>query len=315
MSSASQPTYVVGIGSQRAGSTLLAQVLDECTPVYMHPLKELHYFDTVEETRPIYMLHKFLRSRVREAEERSRGWRGAVRDGRRRARRTSWKALGRGQDLRLEDLRSLNEQHTIEVLQRCASAQELRDVPYLEMFWPGADEHLALGEVTPEYMLIADAGVERMRGVLGPEARIILQRRDPIKRILSSFVLLRGYLNKDELSESDLAEEELLALIATDGGFIRQQYAFSDFERSSRRYRRHFDNVLELQMESMVRGDDSVRRGLSDLLETPIDPVAYRKIVGTRVNSFGDLRFSDELVAEVEDGFERYLRGRSDSAD
>lgn len=34
--------FVIGIGSQRAGSTLLHKILDECTNIFIHPVKELH---------------------------------------------------------------------------------------------------------------------------------------------------------------------------------------------------------------------------------------------------------------------------------
>ena len=43
--------FVLGIGSQRAGSTLLHHCLDVASDVFMHPLKELHYFDTLHGVR------------------------------------------------------------------------------------------------------------------------------------------------------------------------------------------------------------------------------------------------------------------------
>ena len=51
--------FVIGIGSQRAGSTLLYTILEQCTPIYMHPVKELHYFDTLFNVRNPSVLHKF----------------------------------------------------------------------------------------------------------------------------------------------------------------------------------------------------------------------------------------------------------------
>ncbi len=62
MQSASQK-FVIGIGSQRAGTTLLHTILSECTPVFMHPLKELHYFDTLFDTRDIQLLRGVSRFR------------------------------------------------------------------------------------------------------------------------------------------------------------------------------------------------------------------------------------------------------------
>ena len=51
--------FVIGIGSQRAGSTLLYTILEQCTPIYMNPVKELHYFDTLFGVRHPNVLQKF----------------------------------------------------------------------------------------------------------------------------------------------------------------------------------------------------------------------------------------------------------------
>ena len=151
-----------------------------------------------------------------------------------------------------------------------------------------------------------------MRAVVGADARIILLRRDPVRRILSSFVLLRGYLKSGEVEASQLDEEGLLDMIEEDGLFIRQQYAFSDYDTAARRYREYFDNVLEIEMADLIAGDDAVRQGLAHLLGVHIDRRRYARLVSTRFNSFGDPRFSDELVSAVERGFADYLDGASD---
>ena len=52
--------FVIGIGSQRAGSTLLHKILDSCTDIFMHPIKELHYYDTLFDVRKDEFLKKFI---------------------------------------------------------------------------------------------------------------------------------------------------------------------------------------------------------------------------------------------------------------
>ena len=51
--------FVIGIGSQRAGSTLLHRILEQCTDIFMHPVKELHYYDTLFEVRGARALRVF----------------------------------------------------------------------------------------------------------------------------------------------------------------------------------------------------------------------------------------------------------------
>ena len=59
--------YVIGIGSQRAGSTLLHRVLAACTPVWMHPMKELHYFDVVAGATAFRMMQRLSTHLVEQA--------------------------------------------------------------------------------------------------------------------------------------------------------------------------------------------------------------------------------------------------------
>lgn len=304
--------YVVGIGSQRAGSTLLAQLLDDCTPVYIHPQKELHYFDTVAGNRPLDWLRDYLETNQRIAEQRSAGLAGLARQAGRRVRDAGRTVSGRGEVVRASRIRERNQRHTTELILSCASAEDLARIPYVDLFAPAAGTYPMVGEITPEYQLLDGTGVARMRAVVGADARIILLRRDPVRRILSSFVLLRGYLKSGEVEASQLDEEGLLDMIEEDGLFIRQQYAFSDYDTAARRYREYFDNVLEIEMADLIAGDDAVRQGLAHLLGVHIDRRRYTRAVSTRFNSFGDPRFSDELVSAVERGFADYLNGASD---
>lgn len=307
MPAARRQKYLVGIGSQRAGSTLLAHLLDECTPVYIHPQKELHYFDTVTGNRPLDWLREYLETNQRIAEQRSVGLAGLARRAGRRVRDTGRTLTGRASVVQASRVRERNQRWTTEMVLSCASAEDLARIPYVDLFAPAAGTYSMVGEITPEYQLLDDTGVARMRAVIGSDARIILLRREPVARILSSFVLLRGYLSSGEVEASQLDEEGLLEMIEEDGLFIRQQYAFSDYDTASRRYREYFDNVLEIEMADLIAGDDAVRKSLADLLGVHIDKRRYARTVSTRVNSFGDPRFSEELVSAVERGFADYL--------
>ena len=51
--------FIIGIGSQRAASTLLHTLLSDSSDAFMHPVKELHYFDTLFGVRPQEALTEF----------------------------------------------------------------------------------------------------------------------------------------------------------------------------------------------------------------------------------------------------------------
>jgi hypothetical protein len=46
-----KPNFILGIGSQRAGSTLICRLLEKHSQIRMNPVKELHYFDTLLKIR------------------------------------------------------------------------------------------------------------------------------------------------------------------------------------------------------------------------------------------------------------------------
>lgn len=50
---------ILGIGSQSAGTLLLYNILDQCTDIAMHPMTELHYFDTLYGARDKSLLQEF----------------------------------------------------------------------------------------------------------------------------------------------------------------------------------------------------------------------------------------------------------------
>ncbi len=308
MQSASQK-FVIGIGSQRAGTTLLHTILSECTPVFMHPLKELHYFDTLFDTRDIQLLRGV--SRFRHG-RRTMGRRAKAAAAQRIAARTGLLLRGRLKEYQESGLRERTLDHSLTVLSQVESLDDLKSVPYGDLYRPAIEDHDAVGEISPEYMLLPDEGVTFMRGQCGPRTTIILLRRDPIDRILSSYVLLKAYRSTAPLGPLDVTEDEMWRELEDGGVWLQNQYELSNYEDAERRFSRRFSNVTTIDLESLSSGNRSFSRYLSDRIDAPVDVSRYREIVATKANSFGDFTFSDDLVRALQQGFDRAMaRNRS----
>jgi hypothetical protein len=179
----------LGIGAQRAGTTWLYANLSVQPGIWMPPVKELHYFDEKAVLR-----HAAFVWRVLGRSDPDQRWRRQLRDRgrvRRRAGRwpTKWEFryfLGRPSD----DW-------------------------YLNLFEPGKGR--ISGEVTPSYMTLPAADVERVHQLL-PEARIILLMRNPIERAWSGAVMeLRDFPSAE-------AADRLPAVIEAASSRLRTDY-------------------------------------------------------------------------------------------
>jgi hypothetical protein len=161
--------FVIGVGSQRAGSTLLHQLLAESTQVFMHPLKELHYFDTKFGARPVTALKSFSRQQLkREINSIVDAVDYSFIDDR-------YKCY-----IRTNNMYANNDFKTIE---------------YIDLFRPFLRKTNILGEVTPEYMLLSIDDLKLVRKEIGADAMIILICRDPVDRLLSAVKLMNKYNN------------------------------------------------------------------------------------------------------------------------
>ena len=275
------PPYVIGIGSQRAGSTLLHRILAESTPVVMHPLKELHFFDTADGVRPIAALHRYCRH-LAEARASANGsaWR-------------RWRRLGRPPS----GARDQTVARTIEAFLKCESAQQVADLDYRELFRPLASDTAVVGEITPEYMLLSHEGLRRMHDTIGADARLIMMRRDPVQRFISSYYLSKHYLQ--EQTASPLNETELLDAVRQEPHWVLRQWDFSDYEFALDDYRKVFPHVLDIELEHLVAAPSEVADTLSRFLDLDVDAAAVARLVQRKANEGVAFPVSDEVRHEI----------------
>jgi hypothetical protein len=265
--------FVIGIGSQRAGSTLLHRILDQCTTVFMHPVKELHYFDTLYNVRHQDVLIKYSQKQVeREL------------DNIITAKEYSF----------LEGKKYKCYLRTNNILSR----GNIDDVNYLDLYRPCLLGNEMIGEITPEYMILPEDGVKHMAQTLGKEALIILIKRNPVERFISAFKLLKAYGNENV--DMSNFESEILEVFETMPTWVAQQKELNDYIKAEEKFRKYFDNVLVISYEELTTEPDVSYAILRKFLKTEIDKEKFYKILETRVNQIGKTsRLSEKAKTQI----------------
>lgn len=136
-----------GVGATKAGTSWLHRYLDSHPDCHLRGIKELHYFDALEEDR--------LQARHRRA-------------------RRDCVALAQGEAPRRR--RALK-----------AYARMLRDgspEAYMAFLTDGRKEQSLVGDITPAYALLPEARLRQMAG-LAPDVRFVYLLRDPVARLWS----------------------------------------------------------------------------------------------------------------------------------
>ncbi len=254
--------FVIGIGSQRAGSTLLHRVLEQCSPIYMNPIKELHYFDTLFGVRNPGVLHKF-----------------------------SVNQLNReiNKIVKEKDFGFINQRYKNSLRANFLLAtKKVQHIDYIDLYRPCVNSHEFLGEITPEYMILPQEGIKKMRETVGDDAKIILLARNPVKRFISAFkLLMHGRSDADK----SLFEEEMLSILKNPNSeWLKVQDSFNDYELALSNYQQEFKHVLMLSHDELFGSVEETAEKLSDFLELQLSLPSYKKIVGTKINALDETR-------------------------
>ncbi|MCE2680772.1 MAG: sulfotransferase [Burkholderiales bacterium] len=273
--------FVIGIGSQRAGSTLMHKLLESSSNVFMHPLKELHYFDTLYGYRSKAALQQFSSRQIYREMDRI---------------------------ITAQNLGFINDYFRCYVRANLMLAGgDVQNIKYLDLFRPMIKSHQWLGEITPEYMLFDEPSIEKMRDVIGENARIVLVCRDPVDRFISSMKLMNTYnqLNFDSATVQRWVNTEIDA----DSMWIKSQDGYNDYEGAMKRFTRFFKHVAVYDYKQLVSNPASIAADLVQNLGLEIDGDKFCAGVNQVVNALGD-NFS--IDAELRTKLEQRYAASSD---
>ncbi len=150
--------YFVCIGAQKAGTTWLARALARHDDVFVTPVKEIHYFDHIVGLTEHLSARK-RRSRFRKYHQRM------------------W-----------TQLHNWREHRAQAAWYRSYMRTDLDDDWYASLF-AHRDGKKVAGEITPEYALIGEPGLNHLKK-LAPDARVIFIMRNPVSRAWSQLLHL-----------------------------------------------------------------------------------------------------------------------------
>ncbi len=276
-----QHRFVIGIGSQRAGSTLLHNLLDESTSIFMHPLKELHYFDSLFHVRAPQALVAFSRRQL---------------------------------DRQLDEIIAATQYGFIDKSYKCLlrtnkilASTPVENVDYLNLFRPCLMENPVIGESTPEYMLFSVEQLRKMKVIVGEDASFILVCRNPVRRLLSAAKLVSDYHGLN--MTNDQMNEWLAKTIADETGWMTAQDRYNDYRGAMERYTSVFRRVVAVSYDDLVTEPKMAAAKIAGVIGVDIDEEAFQGGVATVHNALSSkFEFDPKLVENLT---ERYRAEQS----
>lgn len=159
-------SFLYGIGAARAGTTWLAQALRAHPQAALPAVKELHYFDALENGSAMLAMDQLIRQRSKVRDELSE----AVKVGPQRLLRTRVAEIDRWMGL--------------------IGSQREDDARYAELLTARASEGTRLvADITPAYATLSEASFARMAALNGGDTKFLMLLRDPVERLWSNIRL------------------------------------------------------------------------------------------------------------------------------
>jgi hypothetical protein len=273
--------FVICIGSQRAGTTLFHRLLGETTSIFMHPVKELHYFDTINEIRPQQALTSFSRKQLKN---------------------------------QIDTITGANSFDFIDDAYKCMlrankmlAFRPASEIQYHDLFRPMLSSKELLGEATPEYMMLTADQISKMSQVISTNAVIILLCRDPVKRILSSAKLFNVY--NDLTMDSETLSSWLMSCIQDNNSWITAQDKYNNYEAAINNYTNIFPNFLALSFEEMLIDPAGTAAKLQDELGIQVNQEAFVESSKKVTNSLSEQTIdSPDLINVLSDRYSESKR-------
>lgn len=181
-----KPKFIC-IGAQKAGTTWLHRNLNQHPQVWLHPAKEIHYFDE------LFLKEKFIQK----------------------------DRLILLKNLLDNQVESSNVNYEkLKLFSEFALSHPKDDEWYLSLF-QNMDKDCIAGDITPSYSALPEVGVQHMQQLLGNEVKILYIMRNPIKRVWSQLVMNK---RQEIQNNQEVTTEEWLRLINSQSTKNRSDY-------------------------------------------------------------------------------------------
>jgi hypothetical protein len=243
--------HFVCIGAQRSGTTWLYKNLARHDQIFLPPVKELHYFDSLDNTRSRYKQSrsKFLKKHVSTF-----------------LKSTALTLLKRERNLWIDLDFWLNY-----------FSGDGSPEWYKSLFIKAANAGKITGEITPAYSILPSENIQRLKCV-NPDVKLIYILRNPIERSFSQSI--KYFVGKMKLSISEVSKEDIIEFLQSTLCTSR-----SDYLSSLQNYRQYF------QAEHIfICFFDEIREQPSELLTRichfiGVKPLSDDQVIKEAINS------------------------------
>ena len=230
----------------------------------MHPVKELHVFDSLHRLRPRQALQTFSRHQL----ERLRQQHGDL---------TTAQTIG--------SKRLICEIRTNMIL----SERDISEVNYLDLFRPCLMHHHWVGEVTPEYMLLNEEQLQGIHEQFPGRVVPVLMVRNPAKRFLSAYKLRHFYLRPSgqPMPDNDALLSNLNLLLDQweADGWVKAQLRFNQYREAQQRLQAVFgDRVLVLSLDTLTQQPEMALKAIEERTGLDVDRQLAESCLRQKVN-------------------------------
>ena len=244
----------------------------------MHPVKELHVFDSLHHLRPRQALKTFSKNQLHRLRNQHGDLSAAQTQGNKRL---------------------ICEIRTNTML----SERDISDVNYMDLFRPCLMHHHWIGEVTPEYMLLREEQLQGVRDQFAGHVVPVLMVRNPAKRFLSAYKLRHFYMRPADQpmpgNDALLSDLNLLLDQGEEDGWVRAQLRFNQYRDATQRLQAVFgDRVLVLSLDTLTQQPEKAFQALEERTGLVVDRPLASACLQQKVNET-DIKLSlDSSTAE-----------------
>ncbi|ATI41690.1 hypothetical protein CBW24_06550 [Pacificitalea manganoxidans] len=201
-----EPVLMFGVGATKAGTSWLYRYLAEHPDCAMPAVKELHFFNTLENGQVLARMDQLTESRTRHRERMRKAENGTPKFAAQKAR-----VEGHDQLMALIG-------NGLDVDRYMAWMSEIRG------------DRALVGDITPAYSLMGEKMLRRMAGLRGGmRPRFVFLMRDPVARLWSNvrMVAARRVGSRDQGKLAQAAVEEMRAALdrPRNPAMLRSDYA------------------------------------------------------------------------------------------
>ena len=246
----------------------------------MHPLKELHYFDSLYRIRDPQALRDFTAVQLSN-----------VVSARSLKKESDEKALPKHIQCYVRSNRIL-------------STRQIESIDYQDLFRPCLQDHDWLGEITPEYMLMNAEQVHSARDVIGAERIVVvLMVRNPARRYLSAFKLGMAYMQDPavvEAQDQSVLLERFKQSLRSNDGWNHCQDLYSKYVETANLWANIFgDDFLLISLDELVGSTTTALLRIANRTDFQFDEHLVDDVMQAKVNDVGISFALDDEAQEL----------------